>query len=538
MKYARTYATATTRRDKTRERLSVIRSSRDASSFGFRPLQLSHMIGFMAHFLSMPAPCSTISLRILQMKNSLIAFLFPFVCLIPAAATSADSAATETLARDMLKQLVEMNTTHAHGSTDAAKALASRFLAAGFSPQDVAFLAPADHPTKGNLVVRFHGRGNGRPILYIGHLDVVEAKPEDWSFDPFRLTEKDGWLYGRGTIDMKGQDVAMAVSLMRLKQEGFHPARDVIVAFTADEESGGDANGVQWLMDAHRDLVDAQLVVNPDGGEAGEKSGRKLYVAVQTSEKTFLTFAMQVTDKGGHSSRPTADNPIYRLSAALTRLSQFRFPVHLTATTKEYFARRAELEQGQVQADMRAMSLGATDQAVIDRLSAVVETNIMLRTTCTATMIDGGHAENALPQRARAIIQCRVIPGESPESVQQALQTVLADPLVAISTVTPATPNPESALTPSLVLAVEKVTRSIWPSVIVLPEMSPGATDSRYTRERGVPSYGIDAMFDNLDDARAHGRDERIGVVAFKEELEFTYRLMKALADSETTTSK
>ncbi|MGO9931192.1 MAG: M20/M25/M40 family metallo-hydrolase [Steroidobacteraceae bacterium] len=470
------------------------------------------------------------------MKHSIISLLIPFVCLFQATAIATDSAATETLARDLLKQLVEINTTHAHGSTDAAKALAGRFLAAGFPPQDVALLAPADHPAKGNLVVRLHGRGTGRPILYIGHLDVVEAKPEDWSFAPFRLTEKDGWLYGRGVIDMKGQDVAMAVSLMRLKQEGFHPARDVIVAFTADEESGGDANGVQWLLDAHRDLIDAQLVVNPDGGEAGMKSGRKLYVAVQTSEKTFLTFAIQVTDKGGHSSRPTADNPIYRLSAALTRLAQFRFPVHLTATTKEYFARRAELEQGQVQADMRAMSHGATDPAVIDRLSAVVETNIMLRTTCTATMIDGGHAENALPQRARAVLQCRVIPGESPQSVQETLQAVLADRLVAISTITPATPNPESALQPSLVRAVEEVTHSIWPGVIVLPEMSPGATDSRYTRERGIPSYGIDAMFDDLDDARAHGRDERIGVVAFNEDLEFTYRLMKALAQNQTLT--
>jgi acetylornithine deacetylase/succinyl-diaminopimelate desuccinylase-like protein len=278
-------------------------------------------------------------------------------------------------------------------------------------------------------------------------------------------------------------------------------------------------------------------VINPDGGEAGMKSARKLYVAVQTSEKTFLSFAIQVTDKGGHSSRPTADNPIYRLSAALTHLAQFRFPVHLTATTKEYFARRAELEQGQVQADMRAMSLGATDQAVIDRLSAVVETNIMLRTTCTATMIEGGHAENALPQRARAVIQCRVVPGESGQSVQETLQSVLADPLVTISTITPATPNPESVLTPSLLSAVDKVTHSIWPNVIVLPEMSPGASDSRYTREHGIPSYGIDAMFDDLDDARAHGRDERIGVVAFKEELEFTYRLMKALAQIGTLTS-
>jgi acetylornithine deacetylase/succinyl-diaminopimelate desuccinylase-like protein len=448
----------------------------------------------------------------------------------PAAGATYAAGAAPPAATDLLRELVEINSTHAHGSTEAAKALATRFLAAGFAPRDVTFLAPADHPTEGNLVVRLRGRGQGRPVLYIGHLDVVEAKREDWNYDPFKLTEQDDWLYGRGVIDMKGQDVAMAVALMRLKQEGFQPARDLIVAFTADEEAGGDANGVGWLLATHHDLIDAQLVINPDGGEAGMKRGRKLYVAVQTSEKNFLTFGVETTDKGGHSSRPTTGNPIYRLAAALTRLSQYRFPVHLTETTKQYFGRRAELETGQTQADMRAVGLGSADQAAIERLSAVVETNIMLRTTCTATQIEGGHAENALPQRARATLQCRVIPGESPESVQAALQTVLADPLVTFSTITPATPSPESPLTPSLVREVENVVHGFWPEVIVLPEMSPGASDSRYTRALGIPSYGIDAMFDDLDDGRAHGRDERIGVRAFDQDVEFTYRLMKVLA--------
>jgi acetylornithine deacetylase/succinyl-diaminopimelate desuccinylase-like protein len=324
----------------------------------------------------------------------------------------------------------------------------------------------------------------------------------------------------------------MAVALMRLKQEGFQPTRELIVAFTADEEAGGDANGVTWLLATHRDLIDAQLVINPDGGEAGIKQGRKLYVAVQTSEKDFLTFGLEATDKGGHSSRPTDDNPIYRLAAALTRLSQYRFPVHLTETTRQYFERRAELETGQTQADMRAVGQGRADQAAMERLSAVVETNIMLRTTCTATQIEGGHAENALPQRARATLQCRVVPGESPDSVQAALQTVLADSLITFSTITPATPSAESPLTPSLVREVENVVHGLWPQVIVLPEMSPGASDSRYTRALGMPSYGIDAMFDDLDDARAHGRDERIGVRAFDQDVEFTYRLMKVLARS------
>ncbi|MBV8146897.1 MAG: M20/M25/M40 family metallo-hydrolase, partial [Gammaproteobacteria bacterium] len=454
------------------------------------------------------------------------------LCLAASDATHADKALAAPSAVELLRELVQINSTHAYGSTDAAKALAAHFLAAGFPPQDVTFLAPADHPSKGNLVVRLHGNGHGRPILYIGHLDVVEARREDWNYDPFKLTEQDGWLYGRGVIDMKGQDVAMAVALMRLKHERFQPARDLIVAFTADEEAGGDANGVSWLLATHRELIDAQLVINPDGGEAGVKHGRKLYVAVQTSEKDFMTFGVEATDKGGHSSRPTAENPIYRLAAALTRLSQYRFPVHLTETTRQYFARRAELESGQVQADMRAIAQGRADQAAVERLSAVVETNIMLRTTCTATQIEGGHAENALPQRARATLQCRVIPGESQDSVKAALETALADPLVTFSIITPASPSPESPLTPSLVHEVEKVVHGLWPQVIVLPEMSPGASDSRYTRALGMPSYGIDAMFDDLDDGRAHGRDERIGVQAFDQDVEFTYRLMKVLASS------
>jgi len=460
------------------------------------------------------------------------AVLWGLVCLAATATLRAASGMAPPPAVDLLRELVEINSTHAHGSSEAAKALAARFLAAGFAPQDVTFLAPADHPSKGNLVVRLRGRGQGRPVLYIGHLDVVEAKREDWNYDPFKLTEQDGWLYGRGVIDMKGQDVAMAAALMRLKQEGFQPARDLIVAFTADEEAGGDANGVSWLLETHHDLIDAQFVINPDGGEAGMKQGRKLYVAVQTSEKNFLTLGIETTDKGGHSSRPTPANPIYRLAAALTRLSQYRFPVHLTETTRQYFERRAALETGQTQADMRAVGLGAADQAAIERLSAVVETDIMLRTTCTATQIEGGHAENALPQRARATLQCRVIPGESADSVQATLQTVVADPLVTFSTITPAAPSPESPLTPSLVREVENVVHGLWPQVIVLPEMSPGASDSRCTRALGIPSYGIDAMFDDLDDGRAHGRDERIGVRAFDQDVEFTYRLMKVLARS------
>jgi len=449
---------------------------------------------------------------------------------VTGAAAAPEGPGSAAFARDLLKELVEINSTHAHGSSAAAQALAARFRAAGFPAEDVILLAPAEHPTKGNLVVRLHGRGAGKPLLYLCHLDVVEAKREDWTYDPFVLTEADGWLYGRGTIDMKGQDAAVAASLIRLRQEGFRPARDLIVAFTADEEAGGDANGVEWLLKEHRALIDAGLVINPDGGEAGMKHGRKLYVAVQTSEKVFLTFLLEATDKGGHSSRPTPGNPIYRLSAALTRLAAFRFPVHLTDTTRLYFARRAELESGQVQADMRAVGAGTAGADAIDRLSADVETDIMLRTTCTATLVDGGHAENALPQRARATIQCRVVPGESAASIQAQLQAAMADASIAVTTLTQARASPDSPPSPAVLGQVEAVAHELWPGVIVVPEMSAGADDSSYSRSAGLASYGIDGMFDDLDDGRAHGRDERIGVQAFADEVEFTYRLMKRLA--------
>jgi len=438
--------------------------------------------------------------------------------------------ASLALGRDVLKELVEINSTHAFGSTGAAKAMAARFQAAGFAPTDVRVLIPDGHPEKGNVVVRLRGTGKGRPILYIGHLDVVEANREDWTYDPFKLTEADGWLYGRGTIDMKGQDAAMLASLVRLKQEGFSPRRDIIVAFTADEEAGGDFSGIDWLLKTHRDLVDAGLVINPDGGEAGVKHGTKLYVGVQTAEKIYVTYQIEATDKGGHSSRPTPDNPLYRLARALDHVSAYSFPVHLTATTRDYFDRRAALEIGQTSDDMRAAGAGTASPEAIARLSSQVETSILLHTTCVATQMEAGHGESALPERARATLQCRIIPGESDADVQAALTRVIDDPKVRLSVRWPYAPSPESPPSPIVIGAVEAVTRGLWPGVVVLPVMSAGASDSALTRGAGIPSYGVDGMFDDLDDGRAHGRDERIGVRAFGEELEFTYRLMKRLA--------
>ena len=448
---------------------------------------------------------------------------------VPAAPTTPEARET-TLAREILREMIDTRSTHDVGSTELARKVQARLLAAGFDPADAQLLIPVDHPHAGNVVARLHGSGRGKPVLYLCHLDVVEAKPEDWTRDPFHLTEDNGWLYGRGTIDMKGQDAAVLAALLRLKSERFIPERDIIVAFTSDEEAGGELNGVDWLLSEHRDLVNADLVINPDGGEAGMKGGRRLYVGVQTSEKMSMAFEAEVTDKGGHSSRPTAENPIYRLSAGLARLSKFQFPTHLTDTTRQYFERRAAIESGSTRSDMLAAAKTPPDPAALERLSAVVETNILLRTTCTATQIEGGHAQNALPQRARATLQCRIIPGESQDSVRDTLARVLDDPTIKISVIAPATPSPESTLAGNILPAVEKVVHQLWPDVVVLPQMAPSASDSKFTRIVGMPSYGIDGMFDDLDDGRAHGRDERIGVAAFGQEVDFTYRLMREVS--------
>jgi acetylornithine deacetylase/succinyl-diaminopimelate desuccinylase-like protein len=451
-------------------------------------------------------------------------------CALTAQAQTSAPPKYDALATDILSKLIAIRSTHSNGTLAAAKSVEARALAAGFAPADINLLTPKEFPQAANILIRLHGKSSDNAILYICHLDVVEARREDWTYDPFELTVKDGWMYGRGTIDMKGQDAAVLASLIRMKQEGVVPAHDIIVAFTADEEAGGAANGVAWLAKEHRDLIKAALVVNPDGGEAATKKDRKLYIAVQTSEKMFLTFSLETTDKGGHSSRPTVENPIYRLSAGLERLSKLRFPVHLTDTTRLYFERRAATETGQLQADMRAILRTPMDTAAAERLSAEVETNIQLRTTCITTMIEGGHAENALPQRAKATVQCRAIPGETQDSVAAAIRKAVDDPKIVLGVVTPGQPAPDSPPSPTILTMVENITHSMWPGVVVLPEMSPGASDSIHLRAIGMPSYGIDGMFDDLDDGRAHGRDERIGVKAFSEEVEFTYRLMKAVS--------
>jgi acetylornithine deacetylase/succinyl-diaminopimelate desuccinylase-like protein len=440
--------------------------------------------------------------------------------------------ADKELARDMLKGLVEINTTHAHGSTEAAKAIQGWLLSAGFSSNDVTFVAPPDHPTKGNIVVRYHGKQPKNPVLFLGHLDVVEAKPEDWSVDPFKLTQQDGWFYGRGTIDMKDGDAALVESLIRLKREKFVPDHDVIVAFTADEEAGGDSNGPAFLLQQRRELIDAALVVNLDGGGGATKSGTRQFFEIGTSEKTYVTFTLETVSPGGHGSLPGPDNAIYKLAAGLGRLEAFKFPVILTATTRASFDALAALESGSVAADMHAVAQPPPDLAAAERLSQNVRLNAQLRTTCVATLISGGHAENALPQRARATIQCRMLPGDSAANVQNLLTSTLADPAIRVMLDAPPIVSPESPPTPQFMTKVALLVHSMWPGVPVVPTMATGFSDDRQTRNAGMASYDISGVWADVDENRAHGRDERVGIEAFDESVEFTYRLIKAMSSS------
>lgn len=432
------------------------------------------------------------------------------------------------LARDIYRQLIELNTTESSGNcTIAAQAMAARLKAAGYADEDVQVLVPAGAPRKGNLVARLRGSGKGgRPLLLLAHLDVVEASRDDWSLDPFLLTEKDGYFYGRGTSDDKAMAAAWIANLIRYKREGFVPARDLIVALTADEETG-TSNGVSWLLAQHRPLIDAAFALN-EGGGGRLKDGRRLYNGVGASEKVYVSFQLTARNKGGHSSVPRKDNAIYELAAALGRLQAYAFPVKLNEVTRAYLARMSAMEEGQTAADMKAAAAG--DAAASARLSDLPVYNAILRTTCVATRLEGGHADNALPQQARATINCRVLPGESPDAVHDTLVATIDDPLIEVSWIDKAKPSVPSPLSPEVIGAIEEVTQEFWPGVPVIPTMATGASDGLYLRNAGIPTYGVSGLFSEVGDSRAHGRDERVAVTSFYDSVQFLYTLVKRMA--------
>ena len=446
-------------------------------------------------------------------------------CLILAAQTGSH----EARAKEVFKQLVEINTTHSVGdTTKAAEAMAVRFKAAGFADADMRVLGPS--AKKGNLVVRYRGTGTKRPMILLAHLDVVEAKREDWSMDPFVLTEKDGYFYGRGTADDKTMAAVFVANLLRLKSEGFTPSRDIILMLTADEE-GGPENGVKWLLANHRPLIDAEFAINEGGGGVMRK-GKYVTNEIQAAEKVYQDLRLEIRNSGGHSSMPVKDNAIYRLAAGLSRIAAFEFPPQLNDITRAYFTRAAPAQlDAQTRADMLAVAKEPMDMAAAGRLSAQSPYfNSLLRTTCVATQLEGGHAPNALPQLATANVNCRILPGVPVSAVVAQLTKVVGDSGIQISLVDEATPSKPAVLREDVLKATETIVQSMFPGVPVVPLMSTGATDGLYLRNGGIPTFGVDGLFDDIDDVRAHGRDERVGIKQFNEDLEFQYRLITTLS--------
>lgn len=431
------------------------------------------------------------------------------------------------LARDVFRELVEIDTTDTGGSvTVAAEAVARRLLDAGWPAEDVRVTGP--HPRKHNLVARLRGTGARRPLLLLAHLDVVDAHPEEWSTPPFRFVECDGFFYGRGTTDQKALASIWAATLLRMRAEGFVPDRDLVVALTADEECG-DHNGARWLARERRELVDAEFGLN-EGGYGRMRAGRRISNTVQASEKVYADFELEARGSGGHSSLPTPDNAVYHLAAALVRVAAYRFPVRVGEVARAFFERMAGIEGGRTAEDMRAVLRDPPDPAALERLSAVPQYDGMLRTTWAATRLDAGHSSNTIPQTARAVVNCRLLPGVSPTEVRRTLEEVVADPRVEVRPLVAAKPSPPSPLSPAVLDPVERITEEMWPGVPVVPTMGIGATDSLYFRQAGIPMYGVTGIFLDVDDTRAHAPDERIPVRSYFEGQEFLYRLVRALS--------
>jgi acetylornithine deacetylase/succinyl-diaminopimelate desuccinylase-like protein len=435
--------------------------------------------------------------------------------------------ADQKLALEIYRQMVEIKSGFTTGATTpVVDAVAARLRAAGFAESDI-FVGGAI-PKKMNLVLRYHGTGAKKPILLLAHTDVVEARREDWTTDPFQFIEKDGYYYGRGTADDKAQAAVWVANLIRYKREGFRPDRDIIMALTADEEGGGPYNGVDWLVKNHKDLIDAEFALN-EGGKGELLDGKRISNDIQAAEKWYVDLRLEVTNKGGHSSQPVPDNAIYHLAGALVRLGQFGFPLKINDVTKAYFSEMAKIEKGALAADLAKVAEGS--QEAMQRVAAQSpQWNSMLRTTCVATELEGGHAKNALPQLAAANVNCRVMPEDSLEYLESTLKGVIADDQVKIKVDNMEANAPGSPLRADILHAMNRITDTMWPGVAVLPFMSTGATDGRSLREAGIPTYGVQGFFNDRNDNRAHGRDERMMVRSFYEGQTFLYELVKDLA--------
>jgi acetylornithine deacetylase/succinyl-diaminopimelate desuccinylase-like protein len=430
------------------------------------------------------------------------------------------------LAREIYSDLIAFPSTASHGgSADIAKYAADRLIEAGFPKQDVQIMGPS--PEAAGVIARFRGRGEREPVLVLAHLDVVEALPEDWSVPPFELVEKDGYFYGRGTGDNKAGAATLLANFIRLKREGFVPSRDFIMLLTGDEET--EMSSIAYFANEKRDLIDAAFALNSDGGTIEADAGKPMAFVVEAAEKIYLTLRLEVRNPGGHSSRPRADNAIYELSEALLRLRDYAFPISLNDVTRNYFSQAARFHEPEMAAAMTALAEDRASEADIARLDSLVQLRIAMRTTCVATQLDAGHAENALPQTAAAIVNCRILPQESPDEVIASVRRVLANDAISVATAYEAIASPPSPLTADVMDPVAQIAEEMFPDIPMITHMSAGATDGLYLRNVGIPTYGVNPLSEDTDDHRAHGRDERIRVQAFYDSVEYWYRLLRAL---------
>ena len=437
--------------------------------------------------------------------------------------------------RDLYKELVETNTTLSSGScTLAAERMAARLKAAGFADDQLTLFATPENPKEGGLVAVYPGTSKtAKPILLIAHIDVVEAKREDWERDPFVMVEENGYFYGRGTADDKAQAAVWIDTLIRFKQQEYKPKRTVKVALTCGEETNGAFNGAQWLAANKRDLIDAEFALNEGGGGDSDGKGKLLGQSVQVGEKTFANFRLETRNPGGHSSAPVPANAIYQLANALTRIAGYQFPVEMTDTTRRFFAEAGAARADDVGKAMVAISKNPQDKAA----EAIVNTDPFLhsnlRTTCVATLLDGGHAANALPQRAGANINCRIFPGHSIESIRDELAKVIGDDGVTITQLAPKRPAPPAPpLDPKVIGPMQKLVDTYWPGFKVVPAMANGYTDATFLGAVGIPTYGIPGMWGDPDGNGAHGLNERMEVRSVYVGRDYMFDLVKAYADT------
>jgi len=452
--------------------------------------------------------------------------LLCMTCLFVSSLFAQERTLHQQMAVSIFQELIEINTTQSIGdNTKAAEAMAARLIEAGFAERDVKVIVPA--PRKGNLVARYRSPAPTKPpVLVLAHIDVVEADPADWSVDPFSFIEKEGYFYGRGTVDDKDESAIAVANLIKMKKEGYVPNRDIIIALTADEE-GGPVNGVQHLLADHFELVDAEFVIN-EGGGGGIFNGVKSIISVQAAEKVYQSYTLEVTNRGGHSSLPRSDNAIYELVDALDRVRQHEFPVSFNSVSSAYFRQTASTLPAEMGDLMLRLLSNPQDVEAEEALSKEPAFNSRMRTTCVATQLEAGHAENALPQRAKATVNCRILPGVDPDLVKNKLVQVMGNEQLSITPIKEPNPSPPSPLTEEIMGPIMQISQQMWPGVSVVPVMSTGATDGLYFRKEGIPVYGVSGIMVDVNDSRSHGRDERILVTSFLEGLEFQDRLVRA----------